>query len=251
MKRLVSIALLLALFLSLAVTVYASPAQKVIDNANILEYDEIAALEEQIATTSDILGIDIVILTVGSLDGRSAGNYADSYYDSQGYGSDSEGSGILFLLAMEEREWYISTCGKALSIFPNRTVDEMGDAVLPWLSAGDYYIAFSIWLNELPGYAVYRTDPGGSTGRIASVNIWISLLIGLVAALITVLIMRGSMNTARKQSGAGEYIRQDSYHLTVRQDIFLFSNITKTPKPKNNTSSSSGGRSHGGGGGRF
>lgn len=250
MKRIISILLLLVLILSLSTGVSAAGAQRVIDNAGILASDEIAILEGQISERASALGIDIIILTVNSLDGRSAGNYADSYYDNHGYGVGSDGSGILFLLAMEEREWYISTCGKAMDMFPNRTVDEMGEDILPWLSAGDYYLAFSIWLDELPAYVHTGTSTGSVSASAASVNIWISVIIGIVAALITVLIMRFSMNTARKQGSAAEYVRDGSYHLTVHQDIFLFSNITKTPVPKN-TSSSSGGRSHGGGGGRF
>ena len=48
----------------------------------------------------------------------------------------------------------------------------------------------------------------------------------------------------------------NSYHLRTNQDLFLYSNISKRPKPKESSSGSSthrssSGRSHGGRGGSF
>ena len=250
MKRFLTFLILSAVICSLAFQVSAAGTERVIDDAQLLSTDEEAALESLISEQSALLNLDIVILTVDSLDGRSPGNYADSYYDSNGYGFGSDGSGLLFLLAMEEREWYISTCGRAISLFPSSAIDDMGSAILPWLSSGEYYIAFSLWLEDLAAYQHTNPSDSNEGSRTSSVNLPISALIGAVVAGIAVLIMRGTMNTARKQSGAGEYVRNGSYHLTLHQDIFLYSHVSKTPKPKN-TSSSSGGRSHGGGGGKF
>ena len=71
------------------------------DKAGLLTPEEITSLEEKAAELASEYNMDPVILTVDSLYGSSAQDYADDYYDSHGYRED----GVLFLLAMAEREW--------------------------------------------------------------------------------------------------------------------------------------------------
>ena len=61
------------------------------------------------------------------------------------------------------------------------------------------------------------------------------------------------MKTAVENDYAANYVKPGSKQLTMSRDIFLYSHITKTEKPKNNSGShnSSSGRTHGGGGGSF
>ena len=190
------------------------------------------------------------------------------------------GTGILLLIDMESREWYMSTCGEAIYIFTDYGLDQLGQEILPWLSTGDYYHAFTAWVSALPPYVeaynnkspidgyvppdeyespygeeIYHYDDHvGVTARPFP----IALVIGLVAAVVTILIMRGKMNTAKLQRGAGNYLKDGSFHLRQRSDMFLYSRVSRRAKPKNNTSGggssvhrSSGGVSHGGRGGRF
>lgn len=279
MKKIILIVLTLSVIFALAFPAAATDTglPTVIDNAELLTPEEEAALEALISELTDAYSMDIVILTEPSLNGSSAQQYADNYYDSNGYADD----GILFLLAMEEREWYFSTCGEAIFVFTDYGIDRMGEQVLPYLSAGEYYWAFDLWLEQLPGYfdSYLNSDPVddpdpdyyGPDDRDnvvyydddyrerSSVNFLIAPVIGLIAAAVTILIMRSQMNTARRQSGAVEYMKQNSYHLKLHRDMFLYSRVSKTPKPKNNSTQGrgssvhmgGGGRSHGGGGGRF
>ena len=71
--------------------------------------------------------------------------------------------------------------------------------------------------------------------------------------------MRLRMNTAKPKWTAVEYIKKGSFKLTSEKDIFMYSTVTKTAKPKDNDTSacgstthvSSSGSEHGGGGGSF
>ena len=72
--------------------------------------------------------------------------------------------------------------------------------------------------------------------------------------------LRNSMNTAIKRTEATEYIDQSSFYLTRSQDMFMYSNTTRTAIPTETRSgggggssihTSSGGHSHSGGGGHF
>ena len=250
----------------------------IVDNADLLTVEEELALHNSAMQLQNLFALDIVIVTVWDLDGKTAQEYADDYYDNHGYGYGDDASGILLLLAMESREWYISTCGKAIYIFTDYGLEQMGDAFVPYLSSGHYYEAFECWLGEIPyyydayesGYSIdgyvppdayipesgehivypnYETDT-------SSRDTLISVIVGLIVALVTILIMRSKMNTARFQTGAAEYMKTGSCDIISRRDIYLYSHVTKTAKPQNNGGGSSvhrssGGRSHGGRGGRF
>ena len=62
----------------------------------------------------------------------------------------------------------------------------------------------------------------------------ISLGIGLVVGLITVLIMWRGMSTVRKQKRADSYTRKDSFSLEESRDLFLYSTVTRVRINNNN-----------------
>lgn len=276
MRTYISVFLCLILLIGLPVTAFAAQtASPVYDYGNLLSAEEEYLLEDKIQSICDAYGMDTVILTLDSLDGKAAQNYADDFYDSMGYGDD----GVLFLLAMAEREWYISTCGKVSYALTDYGISQIGEEVVPGLSGGYYYEAFDTFLECLPyylealenntpidGYADYSGDYyHGQQEEVIyyegdyGPNYLVSILVGLAVAAITVLGMRGSMNSRRPQKSAASYLKSGSYHLRTHQDLFLYSNISKVRRQQNNNHHgggssmhhSSGGRSHGGGGGRF
>lgn len=283
LKKMTSFLLALLLVLSLTISVQATTQSlpMIVDNADLLSYQEELELEALAQELRTQYRCDIVILTADSLGGKSAQDYADDYYDGNGYGYDSSGTGLLFLLAMQEREWYISTCGDAISIFTDYGIQTLGETSLSCLIGDNYIDVFRLYLEILPeyfeahekstvidGYADYSGDYyHGEQETVVyyeektAPNLLISLAIGLVAAAITLLIMRSSMNTKRRQHSASDYLGAGSFHLTRHQDLFLYSNFSKVRRQQNTSSGnrgggssvhrSSGGRSHGGGGGRF
>ena len=253
MKKIFTYLLTFLLILSMAVPAFAaeSVVPRVVDNADLLSSEQESSLEREISNLRSELSLDIVIVTTYGTGSKSIQAYADDFYDNNGYGYGSDNSGILLLLDMENREWYMSTCGEAIRIFSDNDLDDLGEEIVDDLSEGDYYEAFSRWLDELPGYVEdYRE--GDSLFR----HLPLALVIGLVAAAITILIMRSSMNTAKLQKGAVDYMRDGSFHLRQRSDVFLYSRVSRVPRPKNNGGGSSvhrssGGVSHGGRGGKF
>lgn len=245
--------LLLTLLLLLAVptAVRASDpgAPLIVDNADLLTSSEEAALTSKAYQLKAEYQMDVVILTVTSTDGQTPRRYAESYYDRNGYASD----GILLLVSIEERDWYICTTGSARDIFPNRVIDRLGDTFLSYLSGGDYGEGFHAFLDALPGYFAWQNaTPAAHT--IRPLHIVICLLIGLSIGGIALLFMRSRMKTDRPQHSASEYLDRGSFRLNIAHDRYLYSHVTKTPKPDNNTSgphSGGHGGGHGGGGGKF
>ena len=274
--KLICLILCLLLLPSLFLSVGAAE-QYVIDNADLMSSSEEAALEEKAQALRQEYGMDVVILTVDSLDGKRPQDYADDYYDYNGYAND----GVLFLLSMEERDRYISTKGNAIYALTDYGIQQVGESALPYLKNGDYYGAFDAFLDALPTYFSAYSDGAPIDGTVPTsgdyyhgdqedvvyyegqprrVNILISIAIGAVIGAITVLIMRACMNTKRPQRSAGSYLNDSSYHLRTNQDLFLYSNVTKTRIQQESSSSGGGGSSvhtsssgstHGGGGGKF
>ena len=282
MKKLFSVLLLLALILSLTVPCFAieTDPPHVVDYAGLLSSDQVAELNRQIENLRSELELDIVIVTTYGTGGQGVQAYADDFYDENGYGYGDTNSGILLLLDMEAREWYMSTCGDAIYIFTDYGLDQLGEAILPWLSNGDYYHAFLAWISGLAPYVKAYHAGSPVDGYVAPdeyespygdeiyyyddhVGIRIqpfpvALIAGLIAAVVTVLIMRSKMNTAKMQKSAANYLKDGSFRLRQRSDMYLYSRVSRTARPKNTSSGggssvhrSSGGISHGGRGGRF
>lgn len=281
MKKFSSVILLL-LILSLSLPAYGTqePLDYVVDYAGLLTSEEEERLQQQISEDIPTLQLDIVIVTTYGTGDRNVQQFADDFYDDNGYGYGSTNSGILLLLDMEAREWYMSTCGDAIYIFTDYGLEQLGQRILPWLSDGEYYRAFETWLESL-AYYVDAYNSGTPIDGYAPPDDYdspygdeiyyyddhvgirihpfpIALVIGLIAAVITILVMRSKMNTARLQKGAANYLAEGSFHMRQRSDMFLYSRVSRTAKPKDNGSGggssvhrSSGGISHGGRGGRF
>lgn len=237
-KKWISLMTLLLMLIFLALPVSAKSSQ-ILDIAIVMTNSEQVALADQIPDC----GLDIVILTVPNLMGKPIESFADDFYENNRYGEN----GLIFLLDMGSRQWHISTSGTAIELLSDTDLSDIGDKVIPYFSNGRYYDGFSLFLNILPDYLNNESGTG--------FNILLSLVSGGVIAGITVAVMRSTMNTKRPQNSAGSYESEGSYHLRTHQDLFLYSNISKRAKPRNDSSSnvhrSTSGRSHGGRGGRF
>lgn len=276
MRKKITVLLICVLLLSaLVLPISAQTGAYVTDDAGLLLPEEVASLEEKAAALSADYGIDTVILTVDSLEGQSAQNYADNYYDNHGYGDD----GVLFLLAMGEREWYISTSGSVIYALTDYGIQQVGEQVVACFAEGYWYTGLYEFLDQLPyyldayesgapidGYADYSGEyyHGDQEEAVyyekeSSPNFFYSLFAGLAAAGISLAVMRGSMNTKRSQRNAGAYLEENSWNLYQHRDLLLYSNVTKTRRQQQSSGGgggssvhrSSGGRSHGGGGGKF
>ena len=90
--------------------------------------------------------------------------------------------------------------------------------------------------------------------------IWIpiSIIVGVVLALIIVGVMKGKLKTVRSQAAANSYMKKDSLNIETSQDLFLYSTVSRTKIEReessdggSSTHTSSSGSTHGGGGGKF
>lgn len=257
-KRFFAAIFALILWVSLAVpAVAAERLPRLVDHANLLTASEERTLLNNLDEISTRQNMDVVIVTVDTLEGKSPQDYADDFYDYNGYAAD----GVLLLVSMEDRDWWISTCGYGITAFTDAGIDYIGEKIVSELSDENYAVAFDLFA-KLCDEFIDQARTGDPYGRHNLPKepfnpvIWaiVSLVIGLIVALIATAIMRSKLKSVRHKYQAVDYVRPGSMNVTVAREIFLYHHVSRTPRPKDSGSGthfSSSGRSHGGGGGKF
>lgn len=267
-------AFITTLFILMSMTFYAFGAEGlpyVVDNSKLLDEYEATILESVLQEKSEALNFDIVVLTVDSLDGKSAEAYADDYYDYTGYGYGESHDGCLLLVAMDEREWHISTTGYDITALTDAGIDYISEQFLDDLSDGNYYDAFTTYADLVDDF-VQQANSGSSydnynlkeydksygkdsSSRSIGSAILCGLICGAILTAIILSVLKGKMKTVNHKAEANDYLVSDSLKITGSHDIFVTSHISKTAKESksggSSTHSGSSGTSHGGGGGHF
>ncbi len=251
-KRLLRCAALLCLLGSvLLITAVAAPVSedRVFDQANLLTEVEEQKLEQSISRLQDKIGIDLVLVTTDDLNGLHRMQYADNYYDDGGFGRGPDRSGVLYLLDMENRIPYLSTCGKMIDRLTDQRIESIHDVMFDELARGDYYAALNRFLGEIRRYTVKSLSLG---------EILLFLVIAAGAGLIACLIVAAKYKL-RIPAYTYPFREKSGMVLTQREDVFVNRTHTQhriqTSSPssgggRSSTHRSSGGVRHGGGGGR-
>lgn len=265
-------ALLLALVLIcgsvICISAASSHPDRVCDYADLLTDSEEASLRQYVDEISTSHNCDVVVVTVDSIGSSTPMEAADNLYDYNGYGLGSDNSGILLLLVMDTRDWWITTAGFGIKACTDAGIDNIGDSIVSYLSSGNYYRAFHRFAEICDDY--YTRAENGTPYDISSTSntnfvmfnfVWVimAVVIAVVVAFIAVSIMKGQLKSVRFQSAASDYLTHDSLRLTEQSDLFLYSHVSRVARPKESSSSSGGssthhsscGTSHGGGGGKF
>ena len=232
--------------------IFVADENFIYDEADLLTDSEEAALEQKLQQISHACDAQLVVCTIASMDGGDIDSFVDYLYDSMGFGYGENHDGVLLLVCMDPREFRILSNGYAGVAIGTDEIDLLSGNIKPYLSDGQYATAFDTFADrcetDLDGYLNGYPFNFGE-------NLLISLVIGFVVGLIVVLILKGQLKTVRKQNQANVYVRANSMQVDVRQDIFLYRNITRTRKQKDTSSgssgSSSGGTARSKGGGSF
>ena len=233
------------------------------DSAALLsesEYSEVLDVLNKVSTEN---AFDVVIVTTNSIGSQSACEFADDYFDYNNFGIGANRDGCVLLLNITgqagNNDWYVSTRGYGLKAIKDDGLEYLSSRFLPLLKSGDYKstcLEFAYGCDEF----VKAAKAGKPyTGRNIPKDInwfkWIgfSLLAGIAGGFIVTGVMKSKLKSVRPATEASNYVKSGSVQITARHDIYLFSNVTKTPRQTDNSSShtSSSGASHGGGGGKF
>lgn len=236
-----------------------------VDMEDLLDQTEEELVRELLEEVSNRHDFDVVIVTTANFGGKTSTEYADDFFDYQGYGRGSNFDGILLLVSEGQREWAISTSGYGIYAFTDAGQSYMTDNFLFYLSDGDYYLGFlefgelcDDFLEQATTGAPYDVDVMPKS-PFSVMWVLIALFIGLIVALIGTSVLKSGMKSVHRQTVAGDYVVKGSLQITDGHELFLYRKLNRTARPRENRSSgggsrthvSSSGRSHGGSSGRF
>ncbi len=237
-------AILLTAFILPAAAQPTSDGRLVVDNGDLLtdaQETELTALAKE---QGEKQNCDIIIYTTKSLDGYSAQSYAD-YCHISNYNDSS----VLLLICDNgepgNRDYHISTHGDCIKKLKDSELEEMKEAIVPYLRSGDYYTASKTFVEK----AVYYMVP-----HLKWYMLPLAIVIGFVIAMLIMNSIRSKLKTVAMQRGAANYVREGSMNITQARDTYLYSTVSRTRKEKNNSGSSThstGGSTFGGSGGKF
>ena len=258
MKRIIAIIIAAICFLS-TIAAYADfQNPPIADGAEYLTEEQNNELSAQLDKIREKYSFYVVFVSEKSLSANDEQAAADDIYDYNGYGYGESYDGILFYIAKAERKYHFSTCGSGETIFNENGLKYLEKKIVPYLKEDNYYEAVKSYADHTEELLEMAADgkPFNKTQHSTKYILCVvagALLLPLILAYFMMHKKLCAMKTAVKEDYAGNYMKPNSMNLDFSRDIFLYSTVTKTEKPKSDSGShtSSSGRSHGGRGGSF
>lgn len=237
---------------------------RVVDYAKLLSDYEAEKLEEKIKVLREKWDFDLVILTANTLSGYTPMEYADDYYDYVGYGGAGDRNGLLLLVSMEDRDWWISTRGYGIKAFTDAGIQFLGEQLVSKISDGHYAAGFDKFVDwadqflteaeEGTPYNINHMPRGPKPMGMITI---FSVIAAVMGAFVVLAVMKSKLTSVRMGTEANNYVVKDSLVMAEQKDTFLYKNVTKVKRQTSSggggsgTHRSSSGASHGGGGGKF
>ena len=269
----VTLALTLALATaaaSFAFTIGADQQYRYIkDEADLISSEEEAMLETKLEEINQRLQFDVVVVTVGNTGVLSTTEYADKYYEDNGYGYGPNRDGVLLLISYDDGRWATTTAGYGITALTDYGLDQIEEELVDNLNRGEFYKAFDEFASRCDEYV-----SSAKAGNIIDVGNrpkgpfpWasrglIAIFAGLMSGFVGTSTAKAQLKSVRPQSRAGSYVVKDSFQLNrgASRDTYLYSNVSRIPrqsssggsKPGGSTTHVSfGGMTHGGHSGSF
>ncbi|MBR5515052.1 MAG: TPM domain-containing protein [Clostridia bacterium] len=259
-KKISAFALALFFVLLTFIPSYAQTEDpRLVDGADILTEAQENSLEAMLVSLSEKHEFDFVIHTVDDIADYTMQEYAQEMYDISGYGYGEDFAGLMLVLSMKERDWFMLPNGELGEIaFSYPCIEYISEKFLPYFGEDNYNEGFEKYLETCEDFVAQAKagEPYGK-GNLPKApfkfvrNLIVSVVIGVIIAFIVTGVMKGKLKSVRSQAGADSYIKNDSLKITNSRDYFLYRQVICTAKPKNNSSASSStyqGTGKGGGG---
>ena len=249
----------------------------VVDQAGLLSAEQVTALSEKLAQIGEKYRCDVIVVTAKGLEGKTAEEYADDFFDYGGYGYGAvpdangttiNGDGVLLLVSMEDRDFAVSTSGYGITAFTDYGIQtDMEEAFLPYLRQNRYYEAFNAYADRCDW--LLKTARNGKPYDVGyylnGVAVAIAAIIGMLLAFIPVGAMKRQLTDVHQSTDANAYLTPESFRLTQNTDLLLGTHTTRSVhvEPQrasgggggfgggSSTHTSSSGGTHGGHSGKF
>lgn len=117
-----------------------APTGFVNDFAKVIGAETKAALEAKLARLKESERIELAVLTVETTGGQNASDYSLAVAKDWGIGppKGEEGGGVLLMLAVKDRAWWIQVSRSLEADLPNETTVEIGRQMTPHLRQANF-----------------------------------------------------------------------------------------------------------------
>lgn len=263
-KKVIYLLLVVCLICATILPVSAADYWLVFDDADLLTDSEEVELDAKYDEISNRHQMEVVAAVFETIGDYTPMEYADDFYDYNGYGYGDNNDGLVLIVVMDTSDWYISTCGKAITAFTDAGIDYIGEQIVPYLSDGDYYAAFDKFADLCDEFMTqYETGDPYDTHNLPKgpfltfKTVLISLVAGIIVAIFYTRKLVKQLGTVQKKNEATNYVKEGGISVTTSSDLFLYKTVNRTAKESSSSSGgssthrSSSGTTHGGGGGKF
>ena len=245
-------------------------ATKVVDEAGTFSAAQIEELQAKCAEITKNQAFDVGVFVIDSMSGsESIQTYADMLFLKNNYGIGTNGDGCLLLLVMSTHDWYVSTHGYGITAITDAGREWIAEGMKEQFRKDNYFGGVSYFLEQVDRFVTQaKSGEPFDVGNLPKApfgwvkHILIALAIGFIISLIVVNAMKKSLKSVHLQSSAANYQRQGSLNVRGGQEFFLYTSVSRTPKPKpsetrsgggggGSSTHSTGGSTFGGGGGKW
>ena len=228
--------------------------KKVYDFAGVFTDDvEEVDLYNEIMKYKKRTNYEMVIVATDNNNGKSFKDYAWDFYDYNYFEKD----GILFLIDLQSRKYYVTTSGKAIDSYTDEECYYIEDELYDCMVDGDYYEAASYFIT-LADYYVDNNNSNFSEYQSVGSRWFKVIIFSTIGTIIVIVIMAFMNRMVKKANSSRSYLNNDTKDIRTISDMFLGSSVSKIRIDTDSSSggggssisSGSSGSSHGGGGGR-
>ena len=208
-KKLFSLLTALVLCLLCAVPAFAE-MPLVMDTYELFKPEATAELEQKAQDASAGHGVNVYLLTVSDIGGQNVREFAKDWYRDYDLGYGEGKSGILFLIALDSRDYVTITYGGGVTAFTDYRIAQIEDKIVPMLSDGTYYKASETYIEMCADTLDFYAEKGAplDSGNDPAKG-WIKwvfvFVIPLAVACIVCGIFYAQMKTANEQTHANAY----------------------------------------------
>lgn len=237
------------------------------DHYGLYDQSQVSSWNDKACELAAKYGVGCYFVVVGDLGNyNSARNYAINYYQRNSLGCGSRDSGIVFLMAVESRDYVTLTYGGGVDAFTDVTIDKLETHMLKYLGDNKWTNAANSYYSDCESALVYLAANGKpENDHYASdypnpeahqfgpgdglIIIAIALIIAAIIARAIVAGEKRAMLTAVQKVEAGDYLDRSSLTLVESTDEFVNTTLVATPRIQESSDGGGGGRFGGGFGG--
>ena len=242
-KKLFSLLTALVLCLLCAVPAFAE-MPLVMDTYELFKPEVTAELEQKAQDASAGHSVNVYLLTVSDIGGQNVREFAKDWYRNYDLGYGEGKSGILFLIALDSRDYVTITYGGGVTAFTDYRIEQQEDEIVPllsdeeWEDAADTYIEMC---DEALDYYADHGEPIDIDNDVGLGDLMVAMLVPLGISAIVCFVLYSQMKTAKRKTRADEYM--PGFALRVKRDRYTHTTRERVYDPPKKESSSSGGSS--------